>query len=317
MKHLKKGIPGEILLLAAAMIWGAAFVAQSLGADKVSPFTFNASRSLVGALSIMIMFFISDGMKKKRGEAIITGGKALYAGGAICGVLLFFAVNLQQFGISYVDTAGLSDAQIEALEKANVGKVGFLTALYIVLVPVIGIFFMKKPGMSVWIAVVMALFGMYLLCIKEGFTVSAGDISVLLCAVAFSFQIIAVDYYAPRVDCLRLSCLQFFVCGVLSLIIAVISEKPSLSDVVSAWAPILFTGVLSSGVAYTLQIVGQKKCLRPSVASLIMSLESVFSALFGFLILGQMLSGREFAGCFVMFMAVIFAQIRLPGERQA
>jgi len=309
---------GEICLLVAAMIWGAAFVAQSLGADKVSPFTFNASRSLVGALTISIMFLVNDRIAKKRGRAVQTGGKTLYVGGLVCGVLLFLAVNLQQFGISYVDTSGLSAAEIEAVEKANVGKAGFVTALYIVLVPVIEIFFRKKAPVSVWLGVALALAGMYILCIKPGFTIGVSDIYVLLCAVAFSFQILAIDHYAPRVDCLRLSCLQFLVCGLISLAFAFARETVSLKDIVSAWAPILFTGVLSSGIAYTLQIIGQKLCSRPSVASLLMSLESVFSAVFGFLILNQSLTGKELIGCAIMFAAVILAQIRFPKkERQA
>ncbi len=313
MKKIR--IPGEISLLFAAMIWGAAFVAQSLGADKVSPFTFNASRSLVGALSIAVMFLFADRLKKRKGEKIETGGKDLLIGGLICGILLYFAVNLQQFGISITNPS--ESQQMEAVQKANVGKVGFLTALYIVLVPIIGIFFKKKAGLGVWLSVLFALAGMYLLCIKPGFTISESDIYVLLCALAFAFQIIAVDYYAPRVDCLRLSCLQFLVCGVLSAVTAILMENVSFLTILSAWAPILFTGVFSSGIAYTLQIVGQKTCLRPSVASLIMSLESVFSALFGFMILNQTLSKKEGVGCLIMFLAVILAQIRFPGERQA
>lgn len=317
MKDRKLRVPGEISLLVAAMIWGAAFVAQSLGADKVSPFTFNASRSLIGALFIAGMFLVNDKIHISRGEKVETGGKALYIGGAVCGLLLFFAMNLQQLGISLTEPAVVSGAETEAMEKANVGKAGFLTALYIVLVSLIGVFMKKKPGLFVWLGVLTALIGLYLLCIKPGFSVSKSDFYVILCAFAFSLQIIAVDIFAPKVDCLRLSCLQFLVCGVISSFVAVILEKPDMRDILSAWAPILFTGILSSGVAYTLQIIGQKTCLRPSIASLIMSLESVFSALFGFIILGQSLTSREFAGCAIMFAAVILAQIHPSKERKA
>lgn len=295
-------LPGSILLLIASMIWGAAFVAQSLGADNVYPFTFNASRSIVGALVLVPVFLLMD--RKNPGERK-KNYRLLLLGGAGCGVLLFIACNLQQFGISYVDT---SAEAAEAIEKANVGKVGFLTALYIVLVPVFGVFLGRRVGYPVWISVLIALLGMYLLCIKPGFTVGASDIYAILCAVAFAMQILLVDAVAPKVDPIRLSCVQFAVCGAISLICALITENPSMTDVIKAWAPILFTGVLSSGVAYTLQIVGQLRC-RSEVASLVMSLESVFSALFGFLILGQAMSAREFTGCAVMFAAVVLAQL--------
>ena len=295
-------LPGSILLLIASMIWGAAFVAQSLGADNVSPFTFNASRSIVGALVLVPVFLLMD---RKNPEERKKNYRLLLLGGAGCGVLLFIACNLQQFGISYVDT---SAEAAEAIEKANVGKVGFLTALYIVLVPVFGVFLGRRVGYPVWISVLIALLGMYLLCIKPGFTVGASDIYAILCAVAFAMQILLVDAVAPKVDPIRLSCVQFAVCGAISLICALITENPSMTDVIKAWAPILFTGVLSSGVAYTLQIVGQLRC-RSEVASLVMSLESVFSALFGFLILGQEMSLREFSGCAVMFAAVVLAQL--------
>lgn len=305
MSREYRKIPGSVLLLIAAMIWGAAFVAQSLGADAVSPFTFNASRSIVGAAAIVPVFLLMDRRSPERKGG---GGRLLLLGGVGCGILLFIACNLQQFGISYVDTAGKSAEELETLEKANVGKVGFLTALYIVLVPVFGMFMGKRTGGLVWLSVLAALFGMYLLCIKPDFAVSRGDVYSILCAVAFALQILVVDAVAPRVDPIRLSCIQFAVCGVLSLICALIMEKPAFSDILSAWAPILYTGVMSSGVAYTLQIVGQLRC-KSAVASLVMSLESVFSALFGFLILGQSLAARELIGCAVMFGAVVLAQL--------
>lgn len=310
MENTKRAIPGSVLLLIAAMIWGAAFVAQSLGADSVKPFTFNASRSLVGAMAIVPVFLFMDRRDPERKNR---NRRLLLLGGVGCGVLLFIACNLQQFGISYVDTAGKTAEELETIEKANVGKVGFLTALYIVLVPVFGAFFGKRAGKLVWLSVFVALFGMYLLCIKPGFTVSRGDVYSLLCAAAFALQILLVDAVAPKVDPVRLSCIQFIVCGVLSLAAALIVEKPDFASVLKAWAPILYTGVMSSGVAYTLQIIGQLRC-RSEVASLVMSLESVFSALFGFLLLGQSLAAREIFGCCVVFGAVILAQ--LPGRRK-
>lgn len=300
MSGNRKGVPGEILLILAAMIWGGAFVAQSLGSDSVSPFTFNCLRSLVGSLVLAPVFLINDrltGTPAPRGKA----RRDLTVGGLVCGVFLAVAINLQQIGISFADATQVND-------KANVGKVGFLTALYIVMVPVFGLFLKRKAGARVWISVGIAVAGMYLLCVKEGFSIGLGDASVILCAVMFSLQILAVDVYAPRVDCIRLSCIQFLVCASLSAVCMFIWEKPDLPSVISAWAPILYTGVMSSGVAYTLQILGQKNC-RSAVASLIMSLESVFSALFGFLLLGQTMTARELLGCALMLGAVVLSQL--------
>ena len=304
MSANRKGIPGEILLLLAAVIWGGAFVAQSLGSDSVEPFTFNCMRSLVGALTLVPVFRCNDrrtGVSPPRGKA----RSELWVAGLLCGVFLAAAINLQQIGISFADAN-------QANDKANVGKVGFLTALYIVMVPVYGLYLGRRVGARVWVSVCIALAGMYLLCVKEGFSIGAGDVSVILCAVMFSMQILVVDAYAPRVDCVRLSCLQFLVCAVLSGVCMVVWERPSLSAVLSAWAPILYTGVMSSGAAYTLQILGQKKC-PSAVASLIMSLESVFSALFGYLLLGQTMTARELVGCALMLVAVVLSQ--LPGRR--
>lgn len=311
-KMKRKGIPGELILLLAAMIWGGAFVAQSLGSDNVEPFTFNAVRCVIGAVVLIPVFLINDrltGAPAPRGKDL----RRLVRGALVCGFFLGVAINSQQFGISYVETKGLTEAQIALQDKANVGKVGFLTALYIVLVPVIGLFMGKKAPLRVYISVLIALVGMDLLCVKEGFSINRGDFYVLFCAVMFSCQILAVDHFAPRVDCIRLSCLQFLTAGALSAVCMLIFEKPNASAVAAAWAPILYTGVLSSGVAYTLQIVGQKKC-RSAVASLIMSTESVFSAVFGFLVMGQVLEARELIGCALMMGAVVLAQ--LPGREK-
>lgn len=298
MQIRKARVPGALYLLMAAMIWGGAFVAQSLGADSVAPLTFNAARSLVGALAIAPAFKLADRLRKDRAR-VESHNRALVWGGLACGALLAVAVNLQQFGIAFVEDA----------QKANVGKVGFLTTLYIVLVPIFGVFFRRRAGANVWLSVLIAVCGLYLLSVKDGFSVSRGDIYVFMCAVAFACQIMVVDAVAPRVDCLRLSCLQFLVCGVLSLAGALIFEAPNIKALASAWAPILYTGVMSSAVAYTFQIFGQRNC-RPAVASLIMSLESVFAALFGFLLLGQTLGARELIGCGAMLSAALIAQAK-------
>lgn len=304
-------IPGSLILLLAAFIWGSSFVAQSLGADSVRPFTFNSARSIIGALALVPVFLTMDRVKPGQKQK---SRKALWLGGILCGVLLFLACNLQQFAISYVDTAGKTEQQLQQIEKANIGKVAFLTALYIVLVPVFGFFMKKRTGVQVWLGVAVALAGMFFLCIKPGFTVSGGDLYAFLCAFAFALQIIVVDEVVGRVDPVRLSAVQFLVCGIMSSVFALIIEKPALSDLLSAWAPILYMGVMSSGVAYTLQILGQARC-RPVVASLTMSMESVFSALFGYLILGQALTGRETLGCILMLTAVVLAQ--LPSRKKA
>lgn len=310
MPKKKFAIPGSVILLLAALAWGSAFVAQSLGSDSVRPFTFNAARSLLGALVLVPVFLTFDRVNKKPKK---NGGKTLLIGGILCGVLLFMACNLQQFAISYVDIAGKTAEELETIEKANIGKVAFLTALYIVLVPVFGVFMKKKAGIQVWLGVLIALIGMYFLSIKPGFTISGGDIYAFLCAIAFALQIIVVDEVVDKVDPIRLSCLQFLVCGILSCVCAAIFDKPALSDILNAWAPILYMGVVSSGIAYTLQIIGQSRC-NSVVASLVMSMESVFSALFGFLILHQAMLGREIAGCVLMLFAIVLAQI--PGKKE-
>ncbi len=310
MPRKKFTVPGSVILLLAALAWGSAFVAQSLGADSIRPFTFNGARSLLGALVLVPVFLTFDRVSPSPNRH---NKKTLWIGGALCGLLLFVACNLQQFSISYVDTAGKTAEQLDRIEKANIGKVAFLTALYIVLVPAFGIFMKKKVGAQVWLGVAVALAGMYFLCIKPGFTVSAGDVYAFLCAFAFAMQIIVVDEVVHKVDPIRLSSVQFLVCGVLSSVCAVIFDKPALSDILNAWAPILYMGIVSSGIAYTLQILGQARC-KPVVASLIMSMESVFSAVFGFLILNQAMSLKEFIGCGLMLVAVVLAQ--LPGRKE-
>ena len=216
----------------------------------------------------------------------------LWLGGIACGVALFAASNFQQFGIQYT----------------TVGKAGFITACYIVIVPIIGLFLGKKCSPFIWAAVVMALVGLYLLCITDGFSIGLGDVLVLICAVLFSLHILVIDHFSPKADGVKLSCIQFLVCGILSTILALVLEHPQISSILTAWLPILYAGVMSCGVAYTLQIVGQKN-VNPTVASLILSLESCISVLAGWVILGQKLSAKELIGCVIMFAAIILAQL--------
>lgn len=301
-----KSLKSSLLLLLTAIIWGTAFVAQSVGMEYVGGFTFNCTRSLIGSAFLVPCILFLDWLKKKEGDAPETpktpeeaaaGRKTLITGGIACGVVLFIASNLQQFGIKYT----------------TVGKAGFITALYIVLVPILGIFLKKKVSFKVWISVVLAVAGLYLLCITDGFSIGTGDFMVLLCAVAFAVHILVIDYFSPKTDGVRMSCIQFLVCGLLSGVCMLLFEQPVLSELLRAWMPVLYAGVMSCGVAYTLQIVGQKGA-DPTVASLILSLESVVSVLAGWAILGQSLSGRELLGCVLMFGAIILAQ--LPGDRK-
>ncbi len=283
------------LLALTAFIWGTAFVAQSVGMDYVGPFTFNSVRSFIGALTLLpCIAFLKHFHGNIRGS--ISGNrKTLLLGGICCGLALAVGSSLQQIGIQYT----------------SVGKAGFITALYIVIVPLLGIFLKKRIGASVWLAVVLAVGGMYLLCMTEQFGFTKGDVYILVGLLAFSFHILIIDYFSPRVDGVCMSCIQFFVCGCICAVPMLLLEQPSLSIVCAAWAPILYAGVLSCGVAYTLQVIGQKHC-PPTVAALLLSLESVFSALAGWVVLHQALSLREIIGCVLVFAAILLAQ--LPPE---
>lgn len=278
MKQLKS----SFALLLAAAIWGFAFVAQSEGMRYVGGFTFNCVRSLIGGLVLIPCIFL---MRKKFERTVLRGG-------ICCGIFLFIASNLQQHGIKYT----------------TVGKAGFITALYIVLVPIFGLFLHKRVGKTVWIGLALALAGLYFLCIDGRFEVGIGDLLVFLCAIFFALQILAVDHFAPRVDCVVLSCIEFLTSGILSAVPMLMCETVSPERLVNAAPPILYAGVMSCGVAYTLQVVGQKN-MNPTVASMIMSLESVISVLAGFLLLHQKLSARELVGCVLMFVAVLLSQL--------
>ena len=296
MKQMKN----NVLLVLTALIWGCAFVAQSVGMDYVGPFTFNAVRCLIGAAVLIPVILFMDKsarksgltdeeMKSRRGET-----KTLVTGGICCGLALGIASSLQQWGILFT----------------TVGKAGFITACYIIIVPVIGIFLRKKCSPFIWIAVILSLCGLYLLCLTpgEGFAIGKGELLVLVCAFLFSIHILVIDHFSPLVDGVKMSCIQFFVCGILSGIPALLLEKPDLTDILAAKVPVLYAGIMSCGVAYTLQIIGQKN-MNPTVASLILSLESCISVIAGWLILGQNLNSREIWGCILMFGAIILAQL--------
>lgn len=291
-----KQFRGALLLTLTALIWGTAFVAQSLGMDHLGPFTFNGVRNFVAALALLpIIFFLRRRQQRPTEQTAdpVKSRKTLWLGGVLCGVALAVASSLQQIGIQFT----------------TAGKAGFLTALYIVVVPLLGLFFKKRVGLNIWISVAIAAVGTYLLSIKENFTIGTGDLFVILCAVAFSVHILLIDRFSPLVSGVELSCVQFLTCGVLCTAAAFIMEQPNWNDILLSLGPILYTGLMSSGVGYTLQIIGQKDT-PPAVASLIMSLESVFAALSGWLILGESMTPKEAVGCVLVFTAVILAQWR-------
>ena len=292
---MKTKVRNSCLLFLTACIWGSSFVAQSVGMDYIGPYTFNCLRFLIGGLVLLPVIFFSRHRKKDqkdRSKDRTLQKKEILCGGIVCGVVLCIASTLQQIGIIYT----------------TAGKAGFLTAMYIVLVPVLGLFLKRKAGLQLWISVGLALIGLYLLCMKGAFSLNGGDVLLILCAVGFSVHIMVVDYFSPKLDGMILSCIQFLVAGFISGIGMLLSEQFDWHMVLLAAKPILYSGVLSCGVGYTLQVIAQKG-LNPTVASLLMSLESVVSVIAGFLVLHEVLSGRELLGCVFMFAAVILAQI--------
>ena len=310
----KNSIKGATLLVIGSFIWGTTFVAQSVGTNHLDAFSFNCIRNIIGVFALIPVLLwqictrtsevnsVQDSCSCKFSllrslKAVFT--KELIWGGIICGTALCLASNFQQMGI----------------ESSTVGKSAFITALYIVLVPLLGLFFKKKLPIQIWCGVILAIIGLYLLCMKdEALVLSKGDIYLLLCAFFFTIQITAVDHFAPKVNCIALSMMQFFVTAILSGICMLMNELPTLNDIFSAIIPLLYAGVLSSGIAYTFQIIGQKH-LAPTVASLIMSLESVFATLAGWFVLKEILSTQELAGCGLMFAAVILTQIPIPTKK--
>ena len=292
----KKTAAGVIMLTLAAVIWGAAFSAQSVASEHIGPYSFNSMRFLLGAATLLPVILISDRRAARRGRCARVDRRKLLAGGSLCGTALFLACYFQQCGIA----------------RTGAGKAGFITSLYIVLVPLLSLVFLKKrAGLPVWAGVGVALCGMYLLCAWEGGAASAGDLYLLAAAAGFSVHILIIDRYSPHVDCLRMSCLQFFVAGVLALIPMLAVERPAPADVLAAWQPIAYVGVCSCGMGYTFQMLGQRDVPAP-VASLLMSLESVFSALFAALLLHDFLQPRELLGSALMLTAVLVVQLWRP-----
>ncbi len=301
---MSKKMKGNILLLITAFIWGCAFVAQRTGMEYIGPLTFNGIRSIVGGVTLLIYLFLRNHLQNKihnvqerennpkSVKKNATSKKFTILCGLVCGVCLFAGTTLQQMGMVYT----------------TAGKAGFITALYIILVPLLGIFLGKRIRPIVWLGVLLALAGLYLLCVGEDFSVNKGDMLVLLCSFAFTIHITFVDKVSQKIDGVVISCIQLFVCGLISLPGILLFEEIDWNLIFQCIVPILYAGVLSCGVAYTLQIVAQKYT-EPTVASMIMSLESVFALLSGMIILKESITPHEMIGCVVMFVAIIMAQL--------
>lgn len=287
----KVALGSSFLLFLAAFIWGVAFVAQSVGMDYMGPFSFNGARFLMGSAVLLPLVIIRRKSGKTNGKESFDYKDTL-KGGICCGLALCAAALCQQIGIMYT----------------TVGKAGFITTLYIIIVPIMGIFLGKKISGRVWLGAFIAAFGMYLLCMSERFALSKGDTYVFICAILFSVHILVIDHFSPKADGVELSCLQFLTAGVICSVIALIVEKPEIGNFIDGIIPLAYAGIMSSGVAYTLQVIGQKN-MDPTIASLILSMESVVSMLAGWIILGQKLSGRELLGCALVFGAVILVQL--------
>jgi drug/metabolite transporter (DMT)-like permease len=287
----KEQIKGSAMLLFATLIWGSAFVAQSVGMDHLGPMSFQAVRSLLAVAAMAVLVFCAD--RDKGQFFVLWKNKALWKTGLFCGLALFVAQSLQQMGLQYTEP----------------GKAGFITAMYIVLVPVFGLFLGRRCGWQIWLSVALAVAGLYLLSCVGVARINLGDVMILVSAGAFAVQILLIDYLAQELDGLRLNGIQFFVVMVLSSLAAALTETATWQAIVDCAVPLLFAGILSSGVAFSLQILGQQH-LPPEPASLIMSLESVFAVLAGWVILGQTLRPIEAVGCCLVFAGVILCQIK-------
>lgn len=290
----RKSLRGSLLLLLGSVIWGAAFVAQRVGMDHMGPFTFNGVRMLLAWLVMIPVTVFFEKKSKSSPDYVVPDPKEQRLSGLLCGGLLFAASSLQQIG----------------LVTTTAGKAGFITALYVVLVPVAAwLLFRKNPGRIIWMGVALAVVALWLLCMPaEGFTLQSGDLWVLGCAVCFTFQILCVDHYAPRVSNVKLARDEFLVTGGLSMVIALLTENVTAEGIREALIPILYAGIMSGAIGYTLQVLGQRDT-DPTVASLLMCLEAVFAVLTGVIILGEKMTAREAAGCVLMFIAVILAQL--------
>lgn len=291
-------VKGVVLLLITALIWGVSFVSQSVGMELVEGFTFSGIRTFLGAIVLLPFIIVRDRNKNKKMNDVEQKenkrlNKKTLCSGIILGIVFCTASNFQQFAFNY----------------SSSGKIAFITAIYMFFVPLLGLFFKKRVPCMTWICVIIGFIGLYFLCIdpRNLGVINKGDILAFVCAILFAIHILMIERYAPDVDGMKLSCIQFFVSGVISCVLMFIFETPEISAIKNAAIPLLYSGVLSCSLAYTLQIIGQKYT-EATVASLLMSMESVFAVLAAAVILNEMLSGREIAGCVIMFIAIILSQ---------
>ncbi len=288
-----KSFGANLILILAAFIWGSAFVAQNRAGDVLGAFSINFTRNMVGsAVLVPVYLFFSRKEDKKTTEYKLKMKNTLI-GGIFCGIALFAASAFQQMGINI---------------GKDEGKAGFITVMYVVLVPLIGLIFKKRVGLLTWVAVALAPVGLYFLCIEKGFSLASADILLLVCALIFSVHIMTIDHFSPKADGVLMSCIQFFVAGILSLVCMLIFEVEYIPAIPSAWGSILYLGIMSSGVAYTLQIIGQKNT-NPTVASILLSLESVFAMMCGAIFSRTMPDGKKILGAAIIFAAVVLAQM--------
>ncbi|MBQ8525314.1 MAG: DMT family transporter [Clostridia bacterium] len=293
---MNKRLQGTLILALAALVWGISFVSQSESMNYIEPNTFNGIRTLLGCISLLPVILVLD-MQKKKKDTYTPMSKTqktdLIKGGIACGIFLCIASTIQTYGLKYT----------------TAGKSGFITALYMIFVPIVSVFLGKKIRPAVVISILIALVGMYFLCIKKGsFEINKGDVLTLICSIVFTFHILTIDHFSAKVDGVRLSCMQFLVGGTINTIIMFLFENPQLDLILKCTIPILYSGLMSCGVAYTFQIIGQKYA-EPTVASLVMSLESVFAAIAGWILLSEAMDIREITGCALMFAAIVLVQL--------
>ena len=293
---MNKRLQGTLILALATLVWGISFVSQSESMNYIEPNTFNGIRTLLGCISLLPVILVLD-MQKKKKDTYTPMSKTqktdLIKGGIACGIFLCIASTIQTYGLKYT----------------TAGKSGFITALYMIFVPIVSVFLGKKIRPAVVISILIALVGMYFLCIKKGsFEINKGDVLTLICSIVFTFHILTIDHFSAKVDGVRLSCMQFLVGGTINTIIMFLFENPQLDLILKCTIPILYSGLMSCGVAYTFQIIGQKYA-EPTVASLVMSLESVFAAIAGWILLSEAMDIREITGCALMFAAIVLVQL--------
>ena len=305
MSEIKRNeTKGITLLTLTSILWGVAFIFQRTGMEHIGPFAFNFFRCLLSTSFLLLVsgfFRYKNAIHYKNANfksKLVT--KNLLVGGTLAGLALFLGMSFQQVG----------------MVSTSASKAGFITTMYIVLVPLMGVLYGKKPSLKTWLCVLIAALGLYLISIKEGFVIEKGDFFIFLSAISFAFQIVVVDIFATRVDAIKLNMAQFFTCGILSLIVVIFKETVTIESVKLASIAILYMGIASSGIGFTLQVVGQKH-LPPTIASLIMSTESIFSLIAGMLVLGESMMARELLGCLVMVVAVVLAQVDLPKRKKA